>query len=78
MWREIMSKLFDLLDILKNMEEMKQITVPIPPLDIQQKVVDFLKVVEELVSVENKISDLYLEYKNSLIYELVTHKKEVL
>lgn len=58
-------------------EEMKQISVPIPPISVQEKIVDILKVVNEITKTEKTISELYTDYRNSLVYELVTRKKEV-
>lgn len=64
-----------------NWSEMKRISIPLPPLDEQQKIADYLD--NKCAEIEQIIADKKLQietldgYKKSLIYEYVTGKKEV-
>ena len=55
--------------------------IPIPPYDEQKKIADYItdKVnhIEVEIDKRNKLVEKYQEYKKSLIYEVVTGKKEV-
>lgn len=55
--------------------------IPIPPYDEQKKIADYItdKVnhIEVEIDKRNKLIKKYQEYKKSLIYEVVTGKKEV-
>ena len=55
--------------------------IPIPPYDEQKKIADYItdKVnhIEVEIDKRNKLIEKYQEYKKSLIYEVVTGKKEV-
>lgn len=56
---------------------MKKIPIPVPSIEKQQQIASRLNEFEVLVSLENEIRDTLLQYKKSLIYEVVTGKKEV-
>lgn len=64
-----------------NWSEMKRISIPLPPLDEQQEIADYLD--NKCAEIEQIIADKKLQietldgYKKSLIYEYVTGKKEV-
>lgn len=55
--------------------------IPIPPIDEQQKIADFLDGmcadVEAVIREKSEQKNILVEYKKSLIYEYVTGKKEV-
>ncbi len=59
----------------------KSITTPIPPMSTQVKIADFLNKktneIDSLIAIKQKQIEELEEYKNSLIYEYVTGKKEV-
>ena len=61
--------------------EFKQIKVPLPPLEEQQTIANYLdkKVSEinERIGMKKKQSETLNAYKKSTIYEYVTGKKEV-
>lgn len=64
-----------------NWSEMKRISIPLPPIDEQQEIADYLD--NKCAEIEQIIADKKLQietldgYKKSLIYEYVTGKKEV-
>ncbi|MBK5244764.1 MAG: N-6 DNA methylase [Eubacteriaceae bacterium] len=58
-------------------DHMKKIPIPVPSIEKQQQIASRLNEFEVLVSLENEIRDTLLQYKKSLIYEVVTGKKEV-
>lgn len=64
-----------------NWSEMKRISIPIPPLDEQQEIADYLD--NKCAEIEQIITDKKTQietldgYKKSLIYEYVTGKKEI-
>lgn len=64
-----------------NWSEMKRISIPLPPLDEQQEIADYLD--NKCAEIEQIIADKKTQietldgYKKSLIYEYVTGKKEV-
>lgn len=64
-----------------NWSEMKRISIPLPPLDEQQEIAEYLD--NKCAEIERIIADKKLQietldgYKKSLIYEYVTGKKEV-
>lgn len=64
-----------------NWSEMKRISIPLPPLDEQQEIADYLD--NKCAEIEQTIADKKTQietldgYKKSLIYEYVTGKKEV-
>lgn len=64
-----------------NSTAIMQFRLPIPPIDEQKEIVRYLdkKVTETNIIIEKKekIIDKLQEYKKSLIYEVVTGKKEV-
>lgn len=63
-----------------NWSEMKRISIPLPPLDEQQEIADYLD--NKCAEIERIIADKKTQietldgYKKSLIYEYVTGKKE--
>lgn len=64
-----------------NLDHLSNIPVPLPKIQEQQKIVDFLdketvKIYNHIKKVERRI-ELYEEYKKSLIYNVVTGKVEV-
>lgn len=62
-------------------EDFGRITIPVPPIDEQQAIADFLdtktKDIDQLITIKQKKIEELKEYKKSLIYEYVTGKKEV-
>lgn len=64
-----------------NWSEMKRISIPLPPLDEQQEIADYLD--NKCAEIEQIIADKKTQietldgYKKSLIYEYITGKKEV-
>ncbi|MCD7822463.1 MAG: restriction endonuclease subunit S [Oscillospiraceae bacterium] len=64
-----------------NWQDMKNIILPVPPLDEQQAIADYLDSkcaeIESIIADKQKQLDTLAEYKKSLIYEYVTGKKEV-
>lgn len=64
-----------------NWSEMKRISIPLPPLDEQQEIADYLdnkcaEIEQIIVDKKSQIETLD-NYKKSLIFEYVTGKKEV-
>ncbi|MDY3893465.1 MAG: restriction endonuclease subunit S [Candidatus Cryptobacteroides sp.] len=57
------------------------VNIPIPPLDEQQSIVNYLGIkcteIDNLISIKLSKIDSLKEYKRSIIYEYVTGKKEV-
>jgi type I restriction enzyme S subunit len=58
-------------------DHMKKVPIPVPPIETQQQIAERLNELEEMVSLENEIRDILLQYRESLIYEIVTGKREV-
>ena len=62
-------------------QEFKQITVPFPSIEEQQRVADYLdekmQEIDSLIEDKKKQLETLEEYKKSLIYEYATGKKEV-
>lgn len=61
--------------------EFKSIFVPVPPVEEQQQIVDYLDIkcakINSAIDKKQAVIDKLTEYKKSLIYEVVTGKKEV-
>lgn len=61
--------------------EMSNIRLPLPPIDEQKEIANYLDKmcsnVDEVIECRKKIIEKLEEYKKSLIYEVVTGKKEV-
>ena len=59
----------------------KNVYIALPPLEEQEEIVEFLnkftKNIDDRIGVKTKIVEKLQEYKKSLIYEVVTGKKEV-
>ncbi len=64
-----------------NWQDMKKITLPVPPLSEQALISDFLDKkcaeIDSIIADKKSQLDALAEYKKSLIYEYVTGKKEV-
>lgn len=64
-----------------NQENLKIIPIPVPSLETQEKIVEHisykLKKIDELIALKQAKIDKLQLYRNSLIYEYVTGKKEV-
>ena len=64
-----------------NWSEMKRISIPLPPLDEQQEIADYLDnkcaAIEQIIADKKSQIETLDGYKKSLIYEYVTGKKEV-
>ena len=64
-----------------NWSEMKRISIPLPPLDEQQEIADYLDSkcaeIEQIIADKKSQIETLDNYKKSLIYEYVTGKKEV-
>lgn len=64
-----------------NWSEMKRISIPLPPLDEQQEIADYLDnkcaEIEKIIADKKSQIETLDGYKKSLIYEYVTGKKEV-
>lgn len=64
-----------------NWSEMKRISIPLPPLDEQQEIADYLDnkcaEIEQIIADKKSQIETLDGYKKSLIYEYVTGKKEV-
>lgn len=64
-----------------NWSEMKRISIPLPPLDEQQEIADYLDnksaEIERIIADKKSQIETLDGYKKSLIYEYVTGKKEV-
>jgi type I restriction enzyme M protein len=58
-------------------DHMKKIPIPVPAIDTQQQIAERLNELEAVVSLENEIRDTLLQYRESLIYEIATGKREV-
>lgn len=77
----------ELLHLAKNLrhsfteEQLGKIKVPVPPIEEQHRIVDFLDTkcarIDSIVEDKQKQISTLDEYKKSLIYEYVTGKKEV-
>lgn len=77
----------ELLHLAKNLrhsfteEQLGNINVPVPSLQEQQKIADFLdkkcSEIDQTISEKQQQLETLAEYKKSLIYEYVTGKKEV-
>ena len=63
-------------------QNMKKIIIPVPPIENQQKIADYLdkkcKEIEEIIADKQSQIETLESYKKSLIYEYVTGKKEVI
>ena len=63
-----------------NWSEMKRISIPLPPLDEQQEIADYLDnkcaEIEQIIADKKSQIETLDGYKKSLIYEYVTGKKE--
>lgn len=61
--------------------EISQIKIPIPPIEVQQEIIMKLDAImasiEKLISRKEQVIQRLSDYKKSLIYEVVTGKKEV-
>lgn len=78
----------ELLHLAKNLrhsfteEQLGAINAPVPSIDEQQKIADFLDGmcadVEAVIREKSEQKNILVEYKKSLIYEYVTGKKEVI
>ncbi len=64
-----------------SQEIVRNYIVPIPPIEEQQKISDYLNTkcteIDNLISIKQSKIDSLKEYKKSIIYEYVTGKKEV-
>ena len=64
-----------------NQENLKVIAIPVPSLEIQAKIVDYIverhRKIGHLIAIKQTKIDKLNAYKKSLIYEYVTGKKEV-
>ncbi len=64
-----------------NWQEMKRITIPVPPLDEQKAIAEYLDhkcaEIEQIIADRKTQFETLDDYKQSLIYEYVTGKKEV-
>ena len=64
-----------------NSTILKNVYIALPPLEEQEEIVEFLnkftKNIDDRIVVKTKIVEKLQEYKKSLIYEVVTGKKEV-
>lgn len=64
-----------------NWSEMKRISIPLPPLDEQQEIADYLDnkcaEIEQIIADKKSQIETLDGYKKSLIYEYVAGKKEV-
>jgi type I restriction enzyme S subunit len=62
-------------------ENIKQTHLPIPPLNEQQQIADYLDTkcaeIDSLIAVKQQKIDELKDYKKSIIYEYVTGKKEI-
>jgi len=65
-----------------NIEKLKNITVPIPPLEEQKKIAEYLdqqtSKIDELISKAKSMIDLLKEHKKTLINNVVTGKMKVI
>ncbi len=64
-----------------SQENLRNIHLPVPPLEEQQQIADYLDKkcakIDKLISIKQQKIETLTEYKKSLIYEYVTGKKEV-
>lgn len=64
-----------------NVANMKKLKILVPPIEEQKNISDYLtkncNSIDEMINRKNKIVEKLQEYKKSLIYEVVTGKKEV-
>lgn len=64
-----------------NQENLKVIAIPVPSLEIQAEIVEYIvrqhHKIDHLISIKQQKIDKLNEYKKSIIYEYVTGKKEV-
>ena len=64
-----------------SQENLRNIHLPVPPLEEQQQIADYLDKkcakIDKLISIKRQKIETLTEYKKSLIYEYVTGKKEV-
>ncbi len=64
-----------------NWSEMKRISIPLPPLDEQQEIADYLDnkcaEIEQIIADKKSQIETLDGYKKSLIFEYVTGKKEI-
>lgn len=64
-----------------NIENLKNFKLPIGPIEVQQKIVNYLdkKIakIDKLIALKQQQLSLLSDYKNSLIFEYVTGKKQV-
>lgn len=64
-----------------NQNELTNITVVMPPMEEQKEIVEWLDrkcdEIDKNISARKLLIEEYIEYKKSLIYEVVTGKKEV-
>lgn len=62
--------------------DLKQLRIPVPCIDEQKEIADFLdkkcSAIDAAVNIKQKVVDKLSNYKKSLIYEVVTGKKEVI
>ena len=63
------------------MRTLEKLKVVVPPLDIQNRIIEYLdhqfEKTNELISIKQLKIEKLNQYKKSLIYEYVTGKKEV-
>lgn len=64
-----------------NTTIIKSITIPLPHSDEQKSICEYLdkrcKAVDDAIEIKGKVVGRLSDYKKSLIYEVVTGKKEV-
>ena len=64
-----------------SLSNFERFSVILPPLEEQKKIADFLdkkcSAIDESISAHKNLAEKLIEYKKSLIYEVVTGKKEV-
>ena len=64
-----------------NIKFIENIFIPVPPTEEQEAIVNYLdgkcKTIDKIIDLKNQQIDLLKEYKKSLIYEVVTGKKEI-
>ena len=62
-------------------ENLRKILIPLPPLEEQKKIAAYLdrkcSAIDESIFAHKNLAEKLSEYKKSLIYEVVTGKKEV-
>lgn len=61
--------------------DLRALKIPVPPICEQREIVKYLQskenLIDKTIADRNKAIDKFQEYKKSLIYEVVTGKKEV-